>query len=87
MSSIKFMNSFSQSVKMFHAAELEVMLYKNNLAFVACRYQIAFGMRKLDFAACCADQPVHLCSLISAFVICLLVSLISKLASCKILIF
>ena len=34
-----------------------------------------------------ADQPVHPCSRISVFVICFLESKISKLASCKILIF
>ena len=31
-----------------------------------------------------ADQPAHPCSLISAFVICLLESIISKLATCEI---
>ena len=34
-----------------------------------------------------ADQPVHAHSLISAFVICLLESIISKIAKSKILIF
>ena len=34
-----------------------------------------------------ADQPAHLCSLISAFVICVLESIISRLAMSKISIF